>query len=80
MSIREDAKIERYCRENGLEQGIHSADRQTIIELRRKVKELQQEIDRQEGRRLFELCVRFGAKPGSTYKWLKEQLYRGQYD
>lgn len=32
------------------------------------------EWERQEGRRLFELCLKHGAKPGSVHKWLKEKL------
>lgn len=29
---------------------------------------------RNEGRRLFELCLKHGAKPGKVHEWLKEKL------
>lgn len=42
--------------------------------LMRQVEELEALNDRNEGRRLFQLCVKNGAIPGHVYQWLKEKL------
>lgn len=38
------------------------------------IKQLEELNDRNEGRRLFQLCVNKGAIPGHVYQWLKEKL------
>jgi len=43
-------------------------EKNEIIRLQTKI------ILEQEGRRLFQECVRHGARPGNVLQWLKERL------
>jgi hypothetical protein len=45
-----------------------------LIEKNKYIRELQEEVNRNEGRRLFSLCVSHGATPGNVLEWLRNKL------
>lgn len=48
--------------------------KQAIEYQKKEIAYLRDLVSREEGHRLFKLCISKGAHPGNVYQWLKEKL------